>query len=57
MKNFVKIVTVFKLETIFLMSDNQHRFISSSLIKEIHHVGGAVSHFVPEVVSNRLSVI
>ena len=47
----------FKLETIFLMSDHQHRFISSSLIKEIYEVGGSISHFVPQIVSDKLDKI
>ena len=40
------------LETVFLMSDNQHNFISSSLVKEILLHGGDVSDLIPPVIND-----
>ena len=34
------------LETIFLMSSDKNSFISSTLVKEVHRLGGDVSSFV-----------
>lgn len=36
-----------RVETIFLMTDNDHSFISSSLIKKVALLGGDVDEFVP----------
>ncbi len=38
------------VDTIFLMTDQDHLYISSSLVKEIVRLGGDVSEFVPDVV-------
>jgi pantetheine-phosphate adenylyltransferase len=35
------------IETLFLLTDPRHIFVSSSLVKEIAHNGGDVSHYVP----------
>lgn len=43
------------VETVFLLSDPQYIYVSSSLVKEIHHHGGDVSRYVPDVVLNALS--
>ena len=34
------------IETVFLMSQDKHQFISSRFVKEIARLGGDVSHFV-----------
>ena len=36
------------IETIFLMSTDKKSFISSKLVKEVHHLGGDVSDFVSQ---------
>lgn len=41
-------------ETIFLMTDPQYSFISSSLIKEVASLGGSVDELVPEYVIQRI---
>lgn len=42
------------LETIFLMTEQDHFFISSSLIKEVARFGGDISTFVPPHVADAL---
>ena len=40
-----------KIETVFLMAQDKHQFISSRFVKEIGRLGGDISHFVtPNVV-------
>lgn len=41
-------------ETIFLMTDPNYSFISSSLIKEVASFGGSVDGLIPEYVSERI---
>ena len=41
-------------ETVFLMTDPQYSFISSSLIKEVASLGGAVDELVPPYVVQRM---
>jgi pantetheine-phosphate adenylyltransferase len=41
-------------ETVFLMTDPQYSFISSSLIKEVASLGGAVDELVPPYVAKRI---
>jgi len=41
-------------ETVFLMTDPQYSFISSSLIKEVASLGGGVEGLVPDYVVNRI---
>jgi pantetheine-phosphate adenylyltransferase len=43
------------VETLFLLSDPQHLFVSSSLVKEIFGNGGDVSSYVPESVMAALA--
>ena len=38
------------VDTIFLMTDQDHFYVSSSLVKEIARLGGDVSEFVPDAV-------
>ncbi|NLT94662.1 MAG: pantetheine-phosphate adenylyltransferase [Clostridia bacterium] len=42
------------VETIFLMTDSEYSFISSSVIKNVAALGGDVSHFVPPAVEKAL---
>lgn len=42
------------IETIFLMSNEKYRFLSSSLIKEVAMFGGDVSPLVPAVVNEAI---
>ena len=41
-------------ETVFLMTDPEYSFVSSSLIKEVAFFGGSVDGLVPEYVSDRI---
>lgn len=43
-----------QLETIFLMTDAKHSFVSSSLIKQLAQYGGEYDQFVPETVAQKL---
>ncbi len=42
-------------ETVFLMTDPEYSFISSSLIKEVASLGGSVEGLVPEYVIQRVN--
>ncbi|MCG7421603.1 MULTISPECIES: pantetheine-phosphate adenylyltransferase [Micrococcus] len=42
------------VETVFLTADARYTHLSSSLIKEVHGLGGDVREFVPAVVHARL---
>lgn len=42
------------LDTMFLMSDTEHSFISSSIIREVGSLGGEIEKHVPPAVFNRL---
>jgi len=42
------------LETVFLMTSEDHALISASIVREIHAWGGDVSSFVPEPVRRAL---
>lgn len=42
-------------ETVFLMTDPEYSFISSSVIKEVASFGGSVDGLVPEYVAKRIS--
>ena len=43
-----------KIDTVFLMTDESHFYVSSSLVKEIARFGGDVSAFVPDIVGTAL---
>ena len=45
------------VETIFLMTDPAHSFISSSIVKEVFLLGGDISGLVPEKVYNHMKSI
>ena len=39
-----------QVETVFLMTDPKYSFISSSMMKEVHSLGGSIDGLVPEVI-------
>ncbi|MFZ5943213.1 MAG: pantetheine-phosphate adenylyltransferase [Bacillota bacterium] len=43
-----------KVETVFLMTDPEYSFISSSIIKNVAALGGDIQQFVPENVAQAL---
>lgn len=43
-----------ELETLFVMADEKHLFVSSSLVKEIAHNGGPLTELVPSNVEKAL---
>jgi pantetheine-phosphate adenylyltransferase len=43
-----------KIETVFLMTDYKHSFLSSSLVKQIARLGGDISELVPASVKTYL---
>lgn len=42
------------IESVFLMADEQYRFVSSSLIKEIAQFNGDISEMVPEIIAEAM---
>ena len=42
------------IETIFLATDSNHSFLSSSLVKEVAMFGGRVDHMVPKMIADDL---
>jgi pantetheine-phosphate adenylyltransferase len=42
------------IETVFLMPSEQYTYLNSTIVKEIAHLGGNVSQFVPRGVERRL---
>jgi len=44
----------FNTETVFLMTDPKYSFISSSLIKEVASLGGAISGLTPEYTEKKI---
>ncbi|MGY3724554.1 pantetheine-phosphate adenylyltransferase [Granulicatella balaenopterae] len=43
-----------KIETIIFLANEQYRFVSSSMIKEIAQFGGVITQFVPELVEQAI---
>ncbi len=43
-----------KIETIFLMTDPKHAYLSSSIVRQLASLGGNVTDFVPKHVQNAL---
>lgn len=43
------------IETVFLMTSEEHALISASIVREIHGHGGDISSFVPDVVRRALT--
>jgi pantetheine-phosphate adenylyltransferase len=42
------------LETIFLTSDSEFMYLSSSMVREVASMGGDISNFVPECIHDRI---
>ena len=42
------------VETVFLATNKEYSFLSSSVVKEIARFGGSVAHLVPENVAKDL---
>jgi pantetheine-phosphate adenylyltransferase len=43
------------VETLFMMTANDHSYVSSSLVKDVHRHGGDISEFVPSLVEKLLN--
>ena len=43
-----------QVETVFLMTDPKYSFISSSMMKEVHSLGGSIEGLVPEVILEKM---
>ncbi len=43
-----------EIETFYMMTGEDHSFVSSSTVKEVASLGGDISSFVPAVVENKL---
>ena len=43
-----------KLETVFLLANEEYSFISSRLVKEVFSLGGTIAGLVPSSVEERL---
>lgn len=43
------------IETLFMMTANDHSYVSSSLVKDVHRHGGDISDFVPSLVEKLLN--
>ncbi|OIK15175.1 pantetheine-phosphate adenylyltransferase [Bacillus sp. MUM 13] len=43
-----------KIETFFIMTNNQYSFLSSSIVKEVAKYGGDISELVPAIVKDAL---
>ena len=43
-----------QVETVFLMTDPKYSFISSSMMKEVHSLGGSIDGLVPEVILKKM---
>ena len=46
-----------KVETVFLMTDPNYSFISSSMIKEVHSLGGSIEGLVPEAILKKMNAL
>ena len=44
-----------KISTVFLMPHEKYTHISSSLLKEVFHLGGDISNYVPKLILDRLN--
>ena len=43
------------VETVFLMTDPQYSFLSSSMIKEVHSLGGSIDGLVPDAILEKMN--
>ena len=44
-----------RVETVFLMTDPKYSFISSSMIREVHGLGGDIDGLVPDAILRRMN--
>ena len=44
-----------RVETVFLMTDPQYSFLSSSMIKEVHSLGGSIDGLVPDAILEKMN--
>ncbi len=47
-------LTEHRAETVFLMADPRYTFLSSSMVKEVHSLGGSIEGLVPEEIRRRM---
>lgn len=45
------------VETMFLMADARYTFLSSSMVKEVHSLGGSIRGLVPEEIERRMDEV
>ncbi len=45
-----------EIETVFLATQKEYSFLSSSIVKEIAQFGGAIDHLVPENVAKEIAI-
>jgi pantetheine-phosphate adenylyltransferase len=43
-----------QLETVFMMPAEAYSYVSSRLVKEVFHLGGAIAGLVPKLVEERM---
>lgn len=46
-----------EVETVFLMTDPKYSFISSSMIKEVHILGGSIDGLVPDEILHNMNTL
>lgn len=46
-----------RVETVFLMTDPKYSFISSSMVKEVHSLGGCVDGLVPDEILKSMDML
>ena len=44
-----------KVETVFLMTEPEYSFISSSMMKEVHSLGGSIEGLVPDEILKHMN--
>ena len=44
-----------RVETVFLMTDPKYSFISSSMVREVHDLGGDIEGLVPDAILQRMN--
>lgn len=45
------------VETVFLMTEPEYSFVSSSMIKEVHMLGGSIDGLVPQEILNHMDAL
>ena len=46
-----------RVETVFLMTDPKYSFISSSMVKEVHSLGGCIEGLVPDEILKNMNML